>query len=126
MAIEFAPKKGMILMCDFSGYKLPEIIKVRPVVVISPNYLSRGNLATVVPFSTTPPSKAKKYHCCMPNHILKNGSDVWAKCDMLATVGYARLDRVKTDKRRYETLYVSPEELADIMKGVAFSLGIDI
>jgi uncharacterized protein YifN (PemK superfamily) len=126
MAIEFAPKKGMILMCDFSGYKLPEIIKRRPVVVVSPNYLRRGNLATVVPFSTTPPSKPMKHHCCMPNHILKDGSEVWAKCDMLATVGYARLDRVKTDKRRFETLYVSDEEFSSIMKAVAFSLGIDI
>jgi uncharacterized protein YifN (PemK superfamily) len=126
MAIQFAPKKGMILMCNFAGYKLPEIIKIRPVVVISPNHLRRGNLVTVVPFSTTPPSKVMNHHCSMPNHILKDGSEVWAKCDMLATVGWERLDRVKTGKRHYETLYVSEQELTEIMKGVACSLGIDI
>lgn len=116
----------MILMCDFAGYKLPEIIKKRPVVVISPNHMRRPGLVTVVPFSTTPPERAEAWHIEMLNHLRRDGSMVWAKCDCVATVCYERLDRVMTSKRRYEVIYVSKEELQHIRNAAAISLGIDI
>ena len=35
--LPFQPKPGMLLMCDFdTGFRPPEMVKVRPVVVISP------------------------------------------------------------------------------------------
>jgi mRNA interferase MazF len=46
---------GQILICDFSsGFVEPEMVKVRPVVVISPKpRKSIHSLCTVVPLSTT-------------------------------------------------------------------------
>ena len=47
MAIKFYPRQGTLLMCDFNtGFRVPEMVKVRPVVVVS---RTRGQVATVVP-----------------------------------------------------------------------------
>ncbi len=116
----------MILMCDFNGYVVPEIIKKRPVVIISPNHLKRSGLVTIVPLSTTPPNPIEGYHLEIDNHIKNDGSTHWVKCDLVATVRLARLDRIKTGKRTFTTLYVSKEQLIEIRKCVALSLGIDI
>lgn len=37
MALRFHPKPGTILMCDFdTGFQVPEMVKKRPVIVLSP------------------------------------------------------------------------------------------
>lgn len=126
MAIIFAPKAGMILMCDFSGYVVPEIIKKRPVIVISPNHLKRSGLVTVVPLSTTPPNPPEGHHLEINNQLKNDGSTHWVKCDMVATVRLTRLDRVKTSKRTFSTISVSKEQLKQIRECLALSLGIDI
>ena len=52
--ITFHPKPGHVLICDFNtGFRPPEMVKKRPVVVISE---SRQQLVTVVPLSTTEPN----------------------------------------------------------------------
>lgn len=53
----------------------------------------------------------------------------WAKCDMLATVGFERLDLFRTErdqygKRKYLHPKVSAEILGEIRKGVLFALGL--
>ena len=53
MAINFNPRPGTVLYCNFEGYVIPEIVKNRPVIVVSPKYLNRKGLYTVVPMSTT-------------------------------------------------------------------------
>jgi uncharacterized protein YifN (PemK superfamily) len=40
MALTFFPKAGTALVCDFRGYEPPEIVSIRPVIVISPNHLA--------------------------------------------------------------------------------------
>jgi uncharacterized protein YifN (PemK superfamily) len=35
MPLKFQPKIGSVVMCDFEGYVVPEMIKVRPVVVLA-------------------------------------------------------------------------------------------
>ena len=42
MALKFNPKPGMILLCDYSGFKVPEMVKRRPAVVILPRHRSSG------------------------------------------------------------------------------------
>ncbi len=55
MPLTFSPRPGEIVICDFStGFRPPEMVKVRPVVVISPRRRT-SQLVTVVPLSTTPP-----------------------------------------------------------------------
>ena len=55
-------KTGMVLACDFKGYIVPEIVKIRPVVVISPNEVVRPDLFTVVPLSNTAPKFVQNYY----------------------------------------------------------------
>ena len=85
--LTFHPKPGTLLICDFdTGFKAPEMIKKRPVVVISPR--RRGSVAqlcTVVPLSTTAPDPVERFHHRMnPKSlpVLLRSQDTWAKCDM--------------------------------------------
>ncbi len=66
MPIKLPPYTGMILRCDFSGLKTPEMIKIRPVLVISPRpeRLSKKT-CIVVALSTTPPDPIEKHHLKM-------------------------------------------------------------
>ncbi|WP_414861947.1 hypothetical protein [Pseudomonas sp. IT-P176] len=41
MPLQYQPKEGSVLICDFRGYEVPEMIKVRPVVVIRKHRLDR-------------------------------------------------------------------------------------
>lgn len=126
MAISFHPKAGMILVCDFSGYVVPEIVKTRPVVIVSPDHLVRPGLCTVVPLSTTPPSPIRPYHYKFLNNPLQHESEeVWAKCDLIASVSVHRLDRVKVARGTYRVFHVSTDQLKRIRVCAAISLGLD-
>jgi uncharacterized protein YifN (PemK superfamily) len=106
--------------------------KVRFVVVVSPKFLNRPSLCTVVPLSTTAPMHPTGYHVQLdhdPHPKGKTGVVVWAKCDMVMTVSFARLtayfDGRRADgKRNYVNLNVSPKELGQIRQGVLYSLGL--
>lgn len=128
MALLFHPKPGNVLICDFKGYLAPEMIKRRPVVVVSPAHLHRPGLLAVVPLSTTAPNPIEPYHYRLKGNPVP-GSDAletWAKCDMLATVCIARLDRFKLDRGKYEIGYVSMEQVRAIRHAVALSIGLDV
>jgi len=134
MAINFPVKPGTVLICDYSmGFRVPEMVKRRPVVVISPRLPYRDGLCTVVPLSTTPPDRVTQYQCRIePDQPLPAPFDApvfWAKADMLATVCFERLDlfrlpRAGQPKRRYIKPSLSPEDLAKIRACVLCALGI--
>ncbi len=101
--ITFHPKRGTVLMCDFTtGFRQPEMVKKRHVVVVSPRYRRHTGLCLVVPFSTVAPHEIEDHH-----HIIRCGKypffdpvrDVWAKADMLTCVCFERLDRVLINGR---------------------------
>jgi uncharacterized protein YifN (PemK superfamily) len=65
MPLTYHPETGTILICDYNlggGFIEPEMVKRRPVVVISPRFRHRDWLCTVVPLSTT--------HQVQPKHII--------------------------------------------------------
>ena len=63
MAIKEHPPIGTVLICDFqTDFRLPEMVKVRPVIVISPKIFGRPGLCTVVALSTTPPDPKMPFH----------------------------------------------------------------
>lgn len=127
MALKIHPKAGMVLHCDFRGYILPEIVKRRPVVIVSPNHLNRPGLFTVVPLSTTAPSPVCPYHYRLKgNPIPGEAAVVWAKCDLVASVCLERLDRIKIARGTYQIGYVSMDQVREIRLGVASSLGIEL
>jgi mRNA interferase MazF len=114
-------------MCDFDGYKSPEIVKTRPVIVISPNHLTRPGLVTVIPLSTTTPNPICDYHFELPGSPFPHDkTPVWAKCDLPACVSVERLDRVKVSRGKYEVFYVGSDTIRAVRRRAALSFGLDL
>jgi mRNA interferase MazF len=132
MGLNYHPAEGEVLKCDFSGFTAPEMIKVRWVVVISPKHINRGPLTTIVPLSTTPPNPIERYHVKLESTLPHNeGSnvEVWAKCDMLFSASFTRLnawwlDKSTVGRRVYIPIAVSKEDVVRIKAGVLHSLGL--
>jgi uncharacterized protein YifN (PemK superfamily) len=116
----------MVLICDFAGFKAPEMVKARPVVIVSPNHLVRPGLVTVVPLSTTPPQPIQPYHHRLKGSPIPGNAvdEVWAKCDMICTVSVRRIDRVKVDRGKYVVGHISMEQVNAIRVAAASSFGL--
>lgn len=124
MPIRYEEKPGAILRCDFGqgGFRAPEMVKVRPVVVVSSRKRKPTGLLTVVPLSTSAPDPIEAHHCRVTlQKPLPGFPDVecWAKVDMVCTVAFARLDlfregRGPDGQRKYLSFRVSGEELEQI------------
>jgi uncharacterized protein YifN (PemK superfamily) len=97
------PPLGTVVMCDFNaGFRVPEMVKRRPVVVVSPKIQSRPGLCTIVALSTDAPDPIMSYHYQLdirPRLPPRWQSDgVWIKGDMINTVGFHRLDLIRLGK----------------------------
>ena len=124
--ILFHPKKGSVLICNYKGNILPEITKKRPVVIITPKLPYREKLAMIVPLSTTPPKYNVDYVVKLRGYY---GNDPkrpqqYAKCDLISSVSFKRLDRVKIGYRKYITPTLSDDDLDNVVKGVRRALCI--
>jgi len=133
MPLTFHPHPGMVLICDFNtGFKAPEMIKRRPIVVISPRPRRSNQLCTIVPLSTTAPNPVEPFHHRMDPRSLPGKlarKETWAKCDMLATVSLERLDRVmvrkeSSGKRIYVANPVTADDLEAIRRSMMMALGL--
>jgi mRNA-degrading endonuclease toxin of MazEF toxin-antitoxin module len=107
MALKYQPKEATVLMCDFSGFQVPEMIKVRPVVVLR---------------------KHSQNHVVLPSYLPGSALTCWAKCDMIYTVATSRLDRCRVKSRQgsgreYMTFTMRPEHFAAVRAAVGFTLG---
>ena len=129
--LPYHPKQREVLRCDYSGLIAPEMCKVRWVVVVSPKFINRPDLCTVVPLSTSAPQSIQPYHVKLDRDPapFPCGDDVWAKCDMLMTVSFSRLTahwqgRRADGRRNYVALYVTKSEFARITHGVLAALGL--
>jgi mRNA interferase MazF len=135
MPLTFHPEVGTVVICDYStGFKVPEMVKRRLAVVISPRLKRRDGLCTVVPLSESNPEPVEAWHhqVTLPKSPPKpfEGKVKWAKCDMLATVGFHRLslpfEKRDGGPRKYVQMRVGNEEMTAIMNGVRSALGIAI
>jgi mRNA interferase MazF len=135
MAITFHPPPGTILVCDFSeGFKVPEMVKRQPVVVISPQISGRPGLCTVVALSTSPPAPIRSYHCKLtidpPLPRPWDATEVWVKGDMILAAGFHRLDFVRTGRegaggaRSHRREILSAEQLRSVRRCILHSLGL--
>ncbi|MGE7139279.1 type II toxin-antitoxin system PemK/MazF family toxin [Luteibacter sp. NPDC031894] len=138
MAINGSPRNGAILMCEFNAHELElasdgNMVKTRAVVVLSPQHQRRGKLLHVVPISMTPPREIEPWHVeipleCIPAPARHREGTRWAKCDMVVTVGWSRLNRYKGPKRDgrdvYYDTYVDIETMVKLKKAVAAVFGI--
>ena len=133
MGIQFNPEQGTILICDFKGFLQPEMIKRRPVVVVSPRLRKRYGLCTVVPLSTTPPKEVAAYHFKL--HVVPvlpapyNAAFHWVKADMVYTVSFDRLflpfgTKDGSGKRIYDTRVIDKADLLKIQHCMLHGLGL--
>ena len=128
MALSFYPKAGQVFVGNFSDLKVPEMTKIRPVIVISPRLPHRSELAAVVPISLTPPRHelpfcyqlSKNYHPDEPDDL-----PCWAKADMLMNIATRRLSAFKIGRRQYAYPTLTPEDLAAVRHAVLCGLGLD-
>lgn len=133
MSIAEHPALGAILICDFSGFKVPEMVKRRPVVVISPKIAARAQLCTVIALSTTDPMPRMPYHCQLRFSPLLpepwNNEFMWVKGDMVYSVGFHRLDllrqgRRENGKRNYIIRCLSQDQITEVRKCFLRSIGL--
>lgn len=134
MAIQFHPQRGTILICDFDGMREPEMVKRRPVVVISPRLRNRGNLVAIVPLSTTHPGDTFPYHfrLCIDPPLPAPYDDpyCWVKGDMVYTVGFHRLflpqlGKDASGKRQTDMRVLGDGDMASIMSCVLNGIGLE-
>ncbi len=134
MGIKYPVGIGTVLLCnyDLGGFRPPEMVKRRPAIVISPRLPFRDGLCTVVPISGDQPSHDVDYVVRLefdpPLPDPFSYKVVWAKCDMLATVGFERLDLFRTErdqegKRRFFSRKLSDSDFQRVKQGVLCALG---
>jgi mRNA interferase MazF len=134
MPIKEHPSAGTILICDFeTDFKLPEMVKVRPVVVISPKISGRPGLCTVVALSTTPPDPRLPFHeqiSIEPRLPAPWAAEkVWVKGDMIYAIGFHRLDLIRIGKDRcgkrlYHFATLTNDQIILVRKLVLRSIGL--
>lgn len=133
MALQHHPEPGTILICDFHGFRSPEMLKRRPVVVISPRLRQRYKLCTVVPLSTTPPIPPAAYHYRLhtspPLPEPYSEAHHWVKADMVYTVSFDRLSlpfagKDAQGKRQYDERVIDRADLRAIQACVLHGLGL--
>ena len=143
MKINFVPRRGAILICDFGpeGWAAPrpttrgpigvrpEIPKQRRCVVVSPeaqNGCDRDGfgLCVAVPLSSTPATEGDPTAVFIPAGRYRSiTADVWAKCSMLASVSHARLSRPNI-RGHYVAEWFSRSDMA--LVGAALKASLDL
>lgn len=135
MAINYHPEPGSILVCDFTGFIKPEMVKRRPVVVVSPRLRRRGNLCTVVPLSTTDPNPVEAYHYRLhtnpPLPAPYDSPSHWVKADMVYTVSFERLFLMHSSKgpggkRVYDQRVIDKADLIKIQAALLHGIGLTV
>nr|WP_181374949.1 type II toxin-antitoxin system PemK/MazF family toxin [Polaromonas sp. H8N]AWD72274.1 toxin, PemK superfamily [Polaromonas sp. H8N] len=133
MAIHYHPEQGTILVCDFTGFIIPEMTKRRPVVVVSPRLRRRSGLCTVVPLSTTDPNPVEPYHYRLhtipplPSPYDKPAH--WVKTDMVYTVSFERLFLMRSGmgadgKRIYDQRVIDKADMLKIQAALLHGIGL--
>lgn len=128
MPLNFYPRAGQIFVCDFSGFRVPEMVKPRPVIVVSPRLPNRSEVVAVVPVSTTPPIQPRPYCYRLSRNYHPNEDDslpCWAKADMLMNLGLYRLSAFKVGRRKYAYPTLTEDDMAGVRKAIICGLGLD-
>ena len=134
MPIRYPVAPRTLVLCDYSmgGFREPEIVKRRPAIVVSPRLPHRDGLCTVVPLSSTPGAYSVDYIVSLtldpPLPAPFDFAECFAKCDMIATVSFDRLDLFRSGrgpdgKRKYLTRQISLEDFDRIRNGILHGLG---
>jgi uncharacterized protein YifN (PemK superfamily) len=136
MALTFHPEPGTFLICDFSkGFKAPEMVKRRPVLVVSPRLKRASGLCTVVAISTVPPETTENWHYELPSASMPNTPQFqekgsWVKGDMIYRVAFERLNLInmgkdyQTGKRTYFKQRLGREQMKGVYGCILHSMNL--
>jgi len=131
MALPYHPVPGTILVCDYStGFQVPEMVKKRLCVTISPRLRRREGLVAVVPLTQTPPHQVEPWHVSLVVDVpYWGGERRWAACDMVATVSFRRLDQPHsknraTGTRRHHQIELDQAVVDDLRAAVRAGMGL--
>ena len=141
MGLQYPPKMGEVLVCDFvkaednslRGFVIPEMVKRRPVVVLSS---TSYKLCIVAVLSATEPRPLRNWHyeltwtSPLPSPYDKEIT-CWVKGDHIYTVSYERLalffaGKDAKGKRIYDKRYLLPEQLEEVKKAVNAALNWEV
>ena len=138
MPISNKPKPGEILICQFptdqSELVDGEMTKERLVIVMNKPLQGRGKLVNVVPISMTAPEQIMPWHVrvpveCLPAAAQHRIGERWAKCDMISTVGWGRLNRyeapMRSGRRVFQDGRTDMATYVAVKKALATVLNID-
>lgn len=125
---------GTIVRVDLNtGFRYPEMEKRRPCVIISKPIVGREQLCTIVPISTREPGATAAYcqYLTFDPRLPApyDEEHMWAKCDMVMTVAFHRLQLLHAGKdengdRLYDVRVLAPEILAEIRQKVTLAIGL--
>lgn len=134
MGILYHPQVGTILRVDLNeGFRIPEMRKRRPAIVLSPALDGRDQLCTIVPLSTTEPRPLQQYNCILdldpPLPFPYEHKRMWVKADMIMCVAFHRLKLLERGKdaggeRIYDVRVLSEEKMDEIRECIKHSLGM--
>ncbi|WP_352446667.1 type II toxin-antitoxin system PemK/MazF family toxin [Mesorhizobium sp. M0016] len=134
MSILYHPQVGSILRVDLNeGFRVPEMRKRRPAIVISPALAGRDQLCTIVPLSTTQPNPLQPYNCVLdmdpPLPFPYEAPRMWVKADMIMCVAFHRLKlldrgRDANGERVYDVRVLEAAKMAEIKECIKHSLGM--
>lgn len=133
MGLTYHPEIGTIVLCDFHGFVPPEMVKRRPVIIVSPRLRHRDNLCTIVPLSTTPPNPVMAYHYKLkldnPLPAPYDSPFQWVKGDMVTSVSFKRLllpsaGKDANGKRNYIIKVIEDIDLRNIRECILHSLDL--
>ena len=128
MPLGFYPRAGQLLMCDFTGFKVPEMVKPRPVVVVSPRLPRRSEVVAIVPISLTEPVPLMPYQFRLSKNYHPEEPDdlpCWAIADLVMNLGLYRLSGFKTGRRKWAYPHMTGNDLAGVRLAVRAGLGLD-
>jgi mRNA interferase MazF len=127
MPIHFLPRQATVLICDFStGFIPPEMVKRRPVIIISPRLHERRGPHLVVPLSNTRPDEILAHHVRLRAgrySFLRPGVDSWVKCNLIAAVAPVRLDRLRQG-RHWIAPMIDRADFEAVQLGVLHALAL--
>lgn len=133
MTVVTHPAPGTIVRVDLSeGFRVPEIGKRRPAVILSPPIPGRTRLCTIVPLSTTDPNPARGHHLKIqfnpPLPSPYDSTEMWLKGDIVLTVAFHRLRLIfsgwNSGQREYDVRVLEPDVLEKVRHCVRKGLGL--
>lgn len=134
MGILAHPQVGTILRVDLNeGFRIPEMRKRRPAVIVSAELPGRAQLCTIVPLSTTAPRLPRNYHCQIefdPRLPFPYQSRImWVKADMIMCVAFHRLKLLHSGRdangdRIYDVRVLSDAKMNEIRACIRSALDL--